>query len=270
MKPDLANILHEIVDHKLQEISLRKRRCPEKQLHQQIAEIEPARPFVARLRTAISEGHPAVIAELKKAAPNRGLLRRNYEPAEIARSYEANGAACISVATDSRYFNGEDEHLTTVHQASSLPVLRNDYILDAYQIFETRAIEADCITLIVSCLDDHQLRDFCALASQLGLDVLVEIHTREELERAMLLRTPMIGINNRDLHTFDTNLDTTLNLLTDVLHDRIVVTESGIHKPEDVALMRRNEVSAFLVGEVFMNAAEPGAKLKELFGLAPE
>jgi indole-3-glycerol phosphate synthase len=207
----------------------------------------------------------AVIAECKHASPSKGVLRRNYQPDVIARAYAKAGAACLSVLTDEHFFQGADSHLQATRQACDLPVLRKDFICDAYQIYEARVIGADCILLIVAILTDQELRTFADLAHDLGLDVLVEVHDREELERALMLRTPLIGINNRDLRTFETRLETTLDLLTDVTHDRTVVTESGIHSADDVDLMRKRGVNAFLVGEAFMTARNPGTRLKELF-----
>jgi len=218
------------------------------------------------LRAAVDAGRPAVIAEIKKASPSAGVIRPHFEPAAIARSYEAGGAACLSVLTDREFFQGGDEYLREARAACRLPVLRKDFIVDEYQVYEARAIEADCILLIVAALGDAQLRELAGLAAHLEMDVLVEVHDEEELDRALALDTPLIGVNNRDLRTFRTRLDTTLRLKARVPEDRLVVTESGIHTREDVARMRANGVHAFQVGEAFMRAPDPGQKLAELFG----
>jgi indole-3-glycerol phosphate synthase len=226
----------------------------------------PTRGFYNAIQQRIACGKLAIIAEIKKASPSRGIIREDYRPVDVARSYEQNGVTCLSVLTDEKYFQGEDEHFRVARAACQLPVLRKDFVIDAYQIYEARALGADCILLIVAGLTDRKLREFVALARELDLDVLVEVHNRKELERGLMLRTPLIGINNRDLHTFNTTIKTTIDLLLDVFPDRTVVTESGIHKREDVALLRRHGVNAYLVGEAFMAATEPGAKLRELFG----
>jgi indole-3-glycerol phosphate synthase len=206
-----------------------------------------------------------VIAEIKKASPSKGVMRENFVPAEIAVSYEQGGACCLSVLTDIDFFQGSDAYLQQARQACSLPVLRKDFIIDPYQVYEARAIGADCILLIVAVLGDAQLKELANLASSLGMDVLVEVHDAEELARALPLNLPLIGINNRNLRTFETTLETTLSLLPRIPADRIVVTESGIHTPADVARMRAHHVNAFLVGEAFMKAEQPGEKLHELF-----
>ena len=223
------------------------------------------RDFVGALRRKLAEHQPAVIAEVKKASPSKGVLRPDFDPAAIARSYAANGAACLSVLTDREYFLGAPEYLAQARDASGLPVLRKDFIVDAYQVIEARAMGADAILLIVAALEDAQLREFEALAHALGMAVLVEVHDAAELGRALRLSTPLVGVNNRNLRTFETSLDTTLALLPSVPADRIVVTESGILAPADVARMRASGVDAFLVGEAFMRAADPGAELARLF-----
>jgi indole-3-glycerol phosphate synthase len=207
-----------------------------------------------------------VIAEIKRASPSRGVLRADFRPADIAASYEAGGAACLSVLTDRDFFQGDDDCLRQARAACTLPVLRKDFVVDIYQVHESRLLGADCILLIVAALDDARLREFAALAAQLGLDVLVEVHDAAELERALALDLPLIGINNRDLRTFDTRLETTLDLLPAIPRDRVVVTESGIHTALDVRRLRTCGVNAFLVGEAFMRAPDPGAELRKLFG----
>jgi len=225
----------------------------------------PLRDFVGALRAKLDAGRPAVIAEIKRASPSRGVLRADFDPPAIARSYAANGAACLSVLTDATFFQGADEHLRAARAACALPVLRKDFVIDPYQVFEARAIGADCILLIVAALEDAQLIELERTAQALGLAVLAEIHDGTELERAIALETPLLGINNRNLRTFETSLDTTLDLLPRVPAGRMVVTESGILAAADVARMRTNGVDAFLVGEAFMRAADPGAALATLF-----
>jgi len=210
-------------------------------------------------------GRAAVIAEIKKASPSRGILREDFDPEQIAISYENGGAACLSVLTDIDFFKGADAYLQQARAACSLPVLRKDFVIDPYQVYEARALGADCILLIVAALDDDLLRELLQLAGELGMDALVEVHDATELQRALAMPAPLLGINNRDLRTFETRLDTTLGYLQQIPDDRLVVTESGIHTVDDVALMRSHGVNCFLVGEAFMRAPEPGAKLAELF-----
>jgi indole-3-glycerol phosphate synthase len=260
------DILTRILNRKHEEIAARKSGLPLADVKARAGAAAQVRGFYRAIRGAIDSGGPAVIAEIKKASPSKGVIRGNYDPAAIAKSYEAGGAACLSVLTDIDFFQGSDSHLAGARAACGLPVLRKDFIVDPYQVYESRAIGADCILLIVAALEDGPLQEFAWIAADLGLDVLVEVHNREELERALMLRTPLIGINNRDLRTFKTDLDTTIGLLTDVFPDRTVVTESGIHTREQVAVMLRHGVNAFLVGEAFMTADDPGAKLKDLFG----
>ncbi len=249
----------------MHEVTLKKRRQPLELLQQQLDQAPPCRPFAQTLTALAGTGELAIIAECKKASPGRGIIRRNYDAAQIARDYESAGAACVSVLTDQRYFQGDFEHLAAVRSACSLPLLAKDFIIDPYQVFEARLAGADCILIMAACLSDVAMRDLAQLAGDLEMDVLVEIHDREELERGLLLRTPLIGINNRDPRTFRADVQTTVNLLLDIFPDRTIVTESGITTREDIALMRRNSVNAFLVGEAFMTATEPGAKLRELF-----
>ena len=254
------SILEKIVAAKRAEIEAAKKRVPEVKLDG----APPLRDFVAALRAK----RPAVIAEVKRASPSKGLLRADFDPAAIARSYEKAGAACMSVLTDREFFQGAPEHLSAARAACALPTLRKDFVIDPYQVRESRALGADCILLIVACLEDAQLRELERAALELGMAVLVEVHDGAELERALHLKTPLIGINNRNLRTFETRLDTTLGLLPRVPKGRIVVTESGILSPTDVAQMRAQGVDTFLVGEAFMRAADPGAALRQLFGAA--
>jgi len=225
-----------------------------------------ARGFLTALRAKIAAGRPAVIAEIKKASPSKGLLREAFDPPAIAASYEAAGAACLSVLTDRPFFQGDPDYLVGARNACSLPVLRKEFIIDDYQVAESRALGADAILLIVAALEDSQMANLEAAAHAYGMDVLVEVHDGGELDRALRLRTPLIGINNRNLRNFSVTLDTTLNLLSRVPADRLVVTESGIQVQRDVALMRSRGVHAFLVGEAFMRAPDPGAALTALFG----
>ncbi len=225
----------------------------------------PPRSFVYALQRKIQAGQAAVIAEIKKASPSKGVMRENFIPSEIAESYEKGGAACLSVLTDVDFFQGSDAYLKQAREVCALPVLRKEFIIDPYQVYEARGMGADCILLIVACLTDEQLSELSALAIELEMDVLVEVHDAEELQRALPLDLPMIGINNRNLRTFETSLQTTIELLKQIPDDCIVVTESGIHNKEDVALMQQHNVNAFLVGEAFMRAEEPGEKLAELF-----
>lgn len=223
------------------------------------------RDFVGAIKSKLAGDRPAVIAEIKKASPSKGLLRAQFEPAAIASGYAANGAACVSVLTDAQYFQGSSQHLLEAREASGLPTLRKDFVVDAYQIYQARAIGADAILLIVAALTDAQLIDYEAVAQALDMAVLVEVHDAAELERALRLKTPLIGINNRDLRSFETTLETTLDLLPRIPTDRIVVTESGIGAPADVARMRTAGVNAFLVGEALMRAPDPGGELARLF-----
>lgn len=264
----MPDILKKIMGRKVREVAARVARRPLEQLAAAVQDMPPVRGFADALAGKLGAGLPAVIAEIKRASPSKGLLREDFRPAQIAASYERGGAACLSVLTDVDFFQGRDSHLQEARKACSLPVIRKDFIVDTYQVYEARAIGADCILLIVSCLDDDRLRAFSALARELGLDVLVEVHDREELERALAVPGRLIGINNRDLRSFDVSLDTTIALLDTIPDDRILVTESGIHTRDDVARMRRHGVHAFLVGEAFMRAEDPGTQLEQLFGRA--
>lgn len=259
------DILKRILARKAEEVEVRKREVPLAELTQRAALSPVSRGFVSALREKIAEGKPAVIAEIKKASPSKGVLRKNFNPAEIAKSYELHGATCLSVLTDIDFFQGADEYLVTARDACSLPVLRKDFVTDAYQVTEARVLGADCILLIVAVLSDSQLSEFSDLAAAFNMDVLVEVHDKRELDRALVLTNPMIGINNRNLNTFETRLETTLDLLESITDDRLVITESGIFDAVDVARMRESHVNAFLVGEAFMRAENPGKKLEELF-----
>ncbi len=259
------DILRKIIQRKQQEIAERKTKVTQQQLAEIAEHASPVRGFVEAIESKINQGQAAVIAEIKKASPSKGILREQFVPADIATSYAQHGAACLSVLTDHDFFQGHEFYLQQARSACTLPVIRKDFIIDPYQVFEARAIDADCILLIVSALDDTQLLELSDLAYQLGMDVLVEVHNREELDRALLLNLPLIGINNRNLSTFETDLSTTLDLLGVIPEGNTVITESGIHTPADVALMRAHHVHGFLVGEAFMRADNPGEELSRLF-----
>jgi len=259
------DILKRILDRKAEEVDERLRQTSLDVLEQRIEAAAPVRGFIAAIEQRLAVQQPAVIAEIKQASPSRGILRQEFDPAQIAASYQRGGAACLSVLTDVDFFKGADAYLQQARAACSLPVLRKDFVIDPYQVYEARALGADCILLIVAALTDAMLPELLRLAHHLGMDVLVEVHDADEMERALDLPARLIGVNNRDLRTFETRLDVTLGFVGRVPGDRILVTESGIHTREDVALMRRNGVHAFLVGEAFMKAAEPGEKLAELF-----
>ncbi len=262
---DTPDILKKILKRKHEEITQRSAMTSLKEMMVLAENADTPRGFVASIESKINAGHAAVIAEIKKASPSKGLLREHFVPADIAKSYEENGAACLSVLTDKDFFQGHEDFLQQARKATQLPVIRKDFIIDPYQVYEARAINADCILLIVSALNDEQLAELTDLALQLDMDVLVEVHNLEELERALLLNLPLIGINNRNLSTFETSLSTTLDLLPRIPKEHTVITESGIHTPEDVALMRDHQVNGFLVGEAFMRAKSPGEQLKQLF-----
>ena len=260
------DILNKILARKREEIAERQIHTPIDKLHKQAEQADPTRGFVKAMQDKIDSGLAAVIAEIKKASPSRGILREDFHPAEIAQSYARGGAACLSVLTDQDFFHGSEAYLQQARTACNLPVIRKDFLIDAYQVVEARAIGADCILLIAAALDDHKIAEMARLACELGMDVLVEVHDADELHRALNLNLKLVGINNRNLRTFGVSLHTTLELLWSIPDDRIVVTESGILSPTDVALMREHGVHAFLVGEAFMKAEEPGKKLRELFG----
>ena len=261
----VSTILHKILARKREEVAARRPRNSLASLEQRIAEQTAVRGFAAAIAARAVAGRAAVIAEVKKASPSKGVIRADFQPAQIAASYQRGGAACLSVLTDVDFFQGSDAYLQQARAACELPVLRKDFTVDPYQVIEARAIGADAVLLIVAALEQEQMRELAHTAAEVGVDVLVEVHDRAELERALELETPLIGINNRDLHSFETRLETTLELLPYIPADRQVVTESGIHTAEDVALMRNHQVHGFLVGEAFMRADEPGEKLREMF-----
>lgn len=260
----MADILQRILETKRAEVRAAKAAIPDAEMERRARSAPPVRDFVGALRAKIDAGRPAVIAECKRASPSKGLIREDYDPAAIARSYEAGGAACLSVLTDREYFQGAPEHLAAARAACALPVLRKDFTIDPYQVAEARAMGADCILLIAAALDPSAMRELERAALDLGMAVLVEVHDGAELDLAVQLRTPLIGINNRNLRTFETRLETTVNLLPRVPAERIAVTESGIGSPEDVAGLWEAGVRAFLVGESLMRTPDPGKALLEL------
>jgi indole-3-glycerol phosphate synthase len=260
-------VLRKIIARKWEEVAERKARVPMDEIIRRASEQPAARGFVNAIAEKLALGQSAVIAEVKKASPSKGVIREDFNPAEIAISYEQGGAACLSVLTDVDFFQGADAYLQQARGAVSLPVLRKDFTVDDYQIYEARALGADCILLIAAALQPEQLASLHATAIDAGLDVLVEVHNAAELEQALKLDTRLIGINNRNLHNFETSLSNTYDLLANIPDDRIIVTESGIHTAEDVAAMRSHDVNAFLVGEAFMRAPEPGEELRRLFAV---
>ncbi len=259
------DVLRQILRRKAEEVAERSARVSLRELSARSAGMAPTRGFADAIHEKFAAGLPAVIAEIKKASPSKGVIRADFDPSAIARSYAAGGAACLSVLTDADFFQGADAYLQQARAACALPVLRKDFIIDAWQVHEARVLGADCILLIVAALDDVQLADMTTLAMDLGMDVLVEVHDIDELERALQVPAPLLGINNRNLRTFEVSLDTTLALRDAVPRDRILVTESGIVVPADVERMRNAGIDAFLVGEAFMREADPGAALQRLF-----
>ena len=258
-------VLRKIVSRKFEEISERRNQRTEQALLNDARHAEPVRGFATAMGAKLAEQQPAVIAEVKKASPSKGVIREDFDPVAIARSYEKAGAACMSVLTDRDFFQGHEDYLMAAREACALPVIRKDFIVDTYQVAEARAINADCILLIVACLEDGQMQELAHCGRDLGMDVLVEVHDERELERALRLETPLVGVNNRNLHTFETSLETTYRLLPEIPSDRIVITESGIHTKKDVKNMRDRGVQSFLVGEAFMRQVDPGKALKSLF-----
>ena len=261
----MSDILNKIVAVKHEEIAQGRQRRSLASWREQAEARRDVRGFERSLRQRLSQGEAAVIAEIKKASPSKGVIREHFVPGEIARSYAEHGAACLSVLTDERFFQGHADYLEQARAACSLPALRKDFMVDPYQVYEARAIGADCILLIAACLDDARMADLEACALDLGMDVLVEVHDGAELDRALRLRTPLVGINNRNLRTFEATLQTTLDLLPRIPAERLLVTESGILRSEDVRLMRDHGVHAFLVGEAFMRADSPGQALADFF-----
>lgn len=262
---DVPDVLVKILARKQEEITAGLAAVSAQTMQAQAKDQPACRGFVASMQARIQAGEPAVIAEVKKASPSKGVIREDFDPTQIASSYAAGGAACLSVLTDRDFFQGHNDYLQQARSACDLPVIRKDFIVHRYQIDEARVLGADCILLIVAALSDAQLQDLYGYAVELGMDVLIEVHDEAELQRSLPLGATLVGINNRDLRNFTTSLDTTIDLLAQIPANRIVVTESGIHTPEHVALMRQHNVNAFLVGEAFMRAPEPGEKLKELF-----
>ncbi len=262
----VPTVLEKILARKVEEVAARHASVSLAELETLAKSADAPRGFAAAMIAQAKRKQPAVIAEIKKASPSKGVIRENFQPAEIAKSYEAGGATCLSVLTDIDFFQGADEYLKQARAACSLPVIRKDFMIDPYQIVEARALGADCILLIVSALDDVKMAELASVAKGVGLDVLVEVHDGDELERALkTLDTPLVGVNNRNLHTFDVSLETTLDLLPRIPRDRLVVTESGIFHRADVELMEISDVYSFLVGEAFMRAEKPGVELQRLF-----
>ena len=261
----MTDILQRILTRKTEEIAERSARLPLAELKARLADAAQTRPFADAVEAKIEADLPAVIAEVKKASPSKGVIRADFDPASIARSYELAGAACLSVLTDKDFFQGSEEFLRQAREACSLPVLRKDFVIHPYQVYEARAIGADCILLIVAALEDSELEDLSMQAAELDMDVLCEVHDAEELERAQALPVRLIGVNNRNLRTFETTLDTSIELRELMDYHRILVAESGIHTPDDVERLRDAGINAFLVGEAFMRAPDPGAELKRLF-----
>jgi indole-3-glycerol phosphate synthase len=262
----MSDILNKIIAVKREEVTEAIHRKPLAAMRQDAESRVQTRDFVGALRSKIAAGQAAAIAEIKKASPSKGVLRADFIPADIAQSYAEHGAACLSVLTDKQFFQGSIDYLKQARASCGLPVLRKDFIIDAYQIYESRVMGADCILLIAACLDDAQMKSFEALAFSLDMAVLVEVHDGAELERALKLQTPLIGINNRNLNTFEVSLDTTLGLVGQLPAERLLISESGIATTDDVQRLRRANVNAFLVGEAFMRADEPGEALQQLFG----
>lgn len=259
------DVLKKILQRKTEEVKERQLKTPLSAIRNRAEAADSCRGFYRSLQSTLAKEQPAVIAEVKKASPSKGLIRADFHPAKIAESYEKGGASCLSILTDHDFFQGDERYLLDARQQVSLPVLRKDFMIDPYQIYESRALEADCILLIVSALDDSLMCDLAVLATELGMDVLTEVHDVHELERALRLELPLIGVNNRNLRTFKTSLQTTIELLPEIPEGHQVVSESGIHTKEDIAQLRQHNIHTFLVGEAFMRAEEPGEKLSELF-----
>jgi indole-3-glycerol phosphate synthase len=261
----MNDMLATILETKKGEVASARQMRSESEVLREAKSRQDLRGFAKAIEEKIAQGKPAVIAEVKKASPSKGVIRENFNPVEIATSYAAHGAACLSVLTDVKFFQGSYDYLRQARAACTLPVLRKDFIIDSYQVAHARALGADCILLIVAALAPNQLRELESAAMELGMDVLVEVHDRDELETALSLKTPLLGVNNRNLRTFETSLETTLGMLEHIPADRRVITESGILTRDDVRLMREHNVHAFLVGEAFMRAPDPGVALRDLF-----
>lgn len=270
MSSNTPTILKKILDRKLEEVAERQKKKSAHDLEAEFDRFEPPRGFTQAIQSKVQQGQSAVIAEIKKASPSKGVLRDPFVPSDIAGSYAEGGAACLSVLTDQDFFQGHEDYLIEVRGKVSLPVIRKDFLIDSYQITEARAIGADCVLLIVSALEDAQLAELYAQAKGYGMDVLIEVHDANEMERALKTDCPLIGVNNRNLHTFEVSLQTTLALQSMVDESRTLVTESGILNAEDVALMKHNNIHSFLVGETFMRAKNPGERLQALFGAGGE
>jgi indole-3-glycerol phosphate synthase len=264
---DTPDILKKILDKKVEEVTSRKQRMSIADLEEIAQGVERPRGFYKALQAKVSAKKPAIIAEIKKASPSKGVIREDFQPINIGLDYAMNGAACLSVLTDKDFFQGAEVYLEMVRNRCPLPIIRKDFMIDPYQIYESRALGADCILLIVAALGDEQMHELADATNKLGMDVLVEVHDADELQRALALDTKLVGINNRNLRTFETSLQTTLDLKAQIPADRVVITESGIHTQADVQLMLDNEIYAFLVGESFMRAESPGQKMRELFSL---
>lgn len=262
----MSDILNKILDTKHAEVAEAMKRKSLLSIQAEAHEADKPRDFVRAIQSRIAAGRPAVIAEIKKASPSKGVIREDFRPAEIAASYAGHGAACLSVLTDEQYFQGSADYLKQARAACDLPVLRKDFMIDPYQVYEARAMGADCILLIAAALSLPRMRELETIAHDLGMAVLVEVHSGDELDLALQLETPLVGVNNRNLRTFEVTLDITLGLLSRIPKDRIVVTESGVFTQDDVALMRRHDVHTFLVGEAFMRQPDPGLELARVFG----
>ena len=259
------DILKKIISRKKEEIQESMNRVPIERMIELSANVDNPRGFYNALNIKVLNHQSAIIAEIKKASPSKGVLRENFEPVEIAKNYEAGGACCLSILTDRDFFQGDPQYLIKARAAVSIPVIRKDFIINSYQVYESRAIGADCILLIASCLDDGELKNLSDLATSLGMDSLIEVHDHEELNRALKLDLPLLGINNRNLRNFKVTLQTTIDLLSEISDDKLVITESGIKTKNDVELMNQNNVFGFLIGEAFMKEINPGQKLKEFF-----
>ena len=265
MAQKTPDILKKIVSRKHEEIDEGIKRVPLERMIELASNADQTRGFYNALYSKVSQKQSGIIAEIKKASPSKGVLRENFNPIEIAKSYESGGASCLSILTDRDFFQGDPLFLIKARAAVSIPVIRKDFIVDPYQVYESRAMGADCILLIVSCLKDSELKSLSQLASSLGMDTLVEVHDNDELHRALKLKLPMLGINNRNLKNFEVSLQTTIDLLSEISDDKLVITESGIKTKQDVELMHQNNVFGFLIGETFMRDPDPGHKLKEFF-----